>query len=276
MLGDDLIFPQTISPKMTRCETDQHPRPRTDESDDEEEAIGQQDLWSTVVPKLESQPVSPAASAPGLWGGYCAYTATTGPPAPPRRTGLETPAAERADPFDICATPGRKTPGGSRTPGGAKTPRRRIYGGMNLLPLTPQRTNEDDNFMSAIDKKLQLERQIEEEFPDAVITQIYNYLSLGYPAVACMFDGELAKISRVPVEDLRKDDEHVDAKGYVGAPEGDGVGAGGRGDGVRSIEEGGCRRWEALRLYVREWARQSPGFVKSGEDEGWKRKGWVR
>lgn len=249
MLGDDLIFPQTLSPKMTRCETDQHPRPRTAESDDEgdEEEIGQQALWSTTVQRVKVSPTPSQGSGAGLWGGFCNLNDSQ--PNTPKRTGLMTPAVERDNPFETT-TPGRKTPGGS------KTPRRRMYG-MNLLPLTPQRTNEED-MLSSVDRKLQLERQIDEEFGDAVVTQIYNYLSLGYPSLAWGFDEELSKISRISVEELRKDDERMDAKGYVGVPEGEGVGLG----------EGGCRRWEALRLYVREWARQSPGFVDDAAGTG--------
>ena len=49
MLGNDLVFPYTISPKMTRCDTDHPPRPRTDDSDEEEEEEGDEDLWSTTV-----------------------------------------------------------------------------------------------------------------------------------------------------------------------------------------------------------------------------------
>ena len=140
-------------------------------------------------------------------------------------------------------TPGR----GQRTPG-----RRKLH----LRGLTSI-TNGEDVFTSAIDKKLTLERQIEEDFPDRVITQIYNYLSLGYPSLAWAFDEELAKISRIAIDELRKDDEQMDAKGYVGVPEGNGY------EEV-DVVGGKCRRWEALRLYVREWARQAPGFVAEG------------
>ncbi len=81
-----------------------------------------------------------------------------------------------------------------------------------------------------------------------------------------MFDEELSKISRIPLEELRRDDHHVDAKGYVGAPEGDGWG--------ETEVIGRCKRWEALRLYVREWARQSPNFADErkkplGATEDW-------
>jgi hypothetical protein len=121
-------------------------------------------------------------------------------------------------------------------------------------------------FTSTIDKKLQLESRIEDEFPNRVITQIYNYLSLGYPSLAHMFDDELSKISRIPIDELRKDDNNIDAKGYIGVPEGDGH------DETEVV--GKCKRWEALRLYVREWARQSPNFADDrtrpvGANEDW-------
>lgn len=254
MLGDDLIFPQTISPKMTRCETDQHPRPRSADSGDEEEEIGQQDLWTTTTTKVKVE----TSSAGGLWGGHC--NGNDSRPGTPRNLGLQTPSVERDNPFGTT-TPGRKTPGN-------RTPRLRVYGTMGFLPLTPPRSGDsDDAFTSGIDKKLRIERQIEDEFPDRVITQVYNYLSLGYPSLAWGFDAELSKISRIPVEELRKDDNNVDAKGYVGAPEGDGVPE-------EAVTKGGCRRWEALRLYVREWARQSPNFIEDIDGIGRRAEQW--
>ena len=254
MLGGDMVFPYTISPKMTRCDTDQAPRPRSNDSDDEEEEEGDQNLWSTRV-KVQKD------ATDGLWGGMCqrgGSGAVSSRPVTPTRSGIQTPAVERTNPFEPT-TPGK----GQRTPG------RRAK--MNMLALTPTTStmaNGEDLFTSTIDKKLMLERQIEEEFPDRVVTQIYNYLSLGYPSLAWAFDEELAKISRIPVADLRKDDEQTDAKGYVGVPEGTGC------EEV-DVVGGKCRRWEALRLYVREWARQSPGFMTEGERlKGGRMEGW--
>lgn len=93
-------------------------------------------------------------------------------------------------------------------------------------------------------------KSLEDEFHDGFITQIYNYLSLGYPCLARYYDYELSKISGITVEDLRRDDLHTDARGYVVAPESDTAVA--------------CTRWRALRLYIREWARQQPSMA---EDE---------
>lgn len=93
-------------------------------------------------------------------------------------------------------------------------------------------------------------KTLEDEFHDGFVTQIYNYLSLGYPSVARYYDYELSRISGITVEELRRDDQHTDAKGYVVAPENNLAVA--------------CMRWKALRLYIREWARQQPTMA---EDE---------
>lgn len=93
---------------------------------------------------------------------------------------------------------------------------------------------------------------MEDEFHDGFITQIYNYLSLGYPCIARYYDYELSKISGITVQDLRRDDLHTDARGYVVAMESD--------------PNTACTRWRALRRYIREWARQQPSMAE--EDTG--------
>lgn len=248
MQGDEIKFPFSLSPRMTRCDTDQMPRPRRANSEDEEEHdIGVPGMWSAHI-----SPVKQDAAA-GLWGGMCQKGDGPTRPTTPLRSGLQTPAYERADPF------------GSRTPGqGAKTPRKpgggALWGSNAFMPLTPPRSRNEksnDGFTAALDQKLLLERQIDDEFHPRVITQIYNYLSLGYPPIARPFDEELSKISRIPIAELRKGDRSASGsmKGHVGVPEGEGD--------AEEDDDGrvkGCRRWDALKLYVREWARQSPLF----------------
>ncbi|KAJ5684853.1 uncharacterized protein N7477_001198 [Penicillium maclennaniae] len=95
-------------------------------------------------------------------------------------------------------------------------------------------------------------KSLEDEFHDGFVTQIYNYLSLGYPCIARYYDYELSKISGFTVQDLRRDDLHTDARGYVVAMESDANTA--------------CTRWRALRRYIREWARQQPSLRE--EDTG--------
>ncbi|KAK5951005.1 hypothetical protein OHC33_008077 [Knufia fluminis] len=248
MQGNEIKFPFSISPKMTRCDPDQAPRPRRANSEEEEEHdIGLEGMWSVHVSPTQHD--APA----GLWGGLCQQDeAGLTRPATPMRSGLQTPAFEVGNPFE------------SRTPGrGHKTPRRvQAFAGSAFLPLTPPRSKQEkthDSFTAALDQKLGIERQIDEEFSPRVITQIYNYLSLGYPPLARPFDEELSKISRISIVEMRKDDRSASGtmKGHVGAPETEGD--------AHEDEDGrvrGCRRWEALRLYVREWARQSPGFAE--------------
>ncbi|KIV89733.1 hypothetical protein PV10_07113 [Exophiala mesophila] len=243
MLGSDIVFPYTISPKMTRCDPDQAPRPRSQNSDDEASSPVSPHLWSAEKKRGNNAGV-------GLWMGLCQGTQSqTSSSKDGLRSGIQTPVVEKSNPFEV-ATPGR----GNQTPGRQTPSRKRFFGGLHMVPLTPPRSQDGgDMFTDTIDRKLMLEKQIDDEFSNSVITQIYNYLSLGYPTLARMFDEELSKISRISVEELRKDDANMDAKGYVGAPEGNGA--------DESEVIGKCKRWEALKLYVKEWARQSPNFA---------------
>ena len=75
---------------------------------------------------------------------------------------------------------------------------------MSLMPPTPPSSHAD---FACIDEKLAAEVAIEEDFGDDFITQVYNYLSLGYPSIARMFDEELSTISKIPVSELRQDDQ---------------------------------------------------------------------
>ncbi|CAG8961844.1 hypothetical protein HYFRA_00014020 [Hymenoscyphus fraxineus] len=98
--------------------------------------------------------------------------------------------------------------------------------------------------------KAKAEEAIRTEFNDNFVTQVYNYLSLGYPSLARPYDNELARIAHVAPEDLRKDDGLQDAKGHIGLM--DAPGAGGKGE--------KCARWEALKIYILEWGRQHPNM----------------
>ncbi|KAI9702112.1 MAG: hypothetical protein M1836_001456 [Candelina mexicana] len=91
------------------------------------------------------------------------------------------------------------------------------------------------------------------EFSDSFVTQVYNYLSLGYPSLARRYDVELSKITRIPITELSCDDKLADAKGFIGLGEGYGAG-------IEEVEgeSGKCARWQALKKYVWEWARQCP------------------
>jgi hypothetical protein len=126
--------------------------------------------------------------------------------------------------------------------------------------------------LAGIDERLQAEvakakaeEALLEEFDDIFVTQVYNYLSLGYPALARNFDEELARISRISEEDLRVDDNKKNVKGHIGIV--DGVSSQEttpekrkRANGNGNSQEGYCARWKALRIYILEWARQHPSM----------------
>jgi hypothetical protein len=93
----------------------------------------------------------------------------------------------------------------------------------------------------------------DQEFNDNFVTQIYDYLSLGYPSVARYYDYEISKVSGISVAALRADDLKTDAKGHVGVHD----------ITARSAVDGVCTRWTALRLYIKEWARQHPRMFET-------------
>lgn len=244
MLGDDLVFPMSVSPKMTRCDVDQIPVPRTYEDEGDEDSTGEQKLWCANI-GLQKDPEA------GLWMGFCQKRdCDDQSPPTPMRSGLMTPALS-----------GDQAEGSLETKN-ARGCDKQIQNSL-LLPPTPS-SPQNDPFTASIDDKLNqqlsIEQKIEKEFHHGFISQIYNYLSLGYPSLAHQFDHELSKISRIPVEELRKDDDLADAKGYVGAPEGEGLDE-------DSAKEGKCVRWTALRIYIHEWARQQPGMADRTPNE---------
>jgi hypothetical protein len=71
------------------------------------------------------------------------------------------------------------------------------------------------------------------------------------------FDDELSRISYIPVSDLRQDDHLAESKGYIR------LGADGNLTDAKITEES-CMRWRALRVYIREWAKQHPNMAGDG------------
>ncbi|KAF2636101.1 hypothetical protein P280DRAFT_410197 [Massarina eburnea CBS 473.64] len=127
-----------------------------------------------------------------------------------------------------------------------------------LLPPTPPASYAD---FACIDEKLAVERTIDEEFGDNFVTQVYNYLSLGYPSMAQPFDAELSKISNISTVELRQDDHLAETRGYIR------LGADGNLTDEEITEES-CMRWRALRIYIREWAKQKPGMANDNPAGG--------
>jgi hypothetical protein len=247
MLGKNIKFPRCESPEPARFDPTQGcDAVRTamcylsEQSKAAED--GKESLWcgkgngkqTSTTPSLWSTANSRASSTHGLWGGMCVNGGDKSPRGP---TGILTPMHEKANPMSPCPSPAMS---------------------MSLLPPTPPASSTD---LGNIDEKLALEQTIEEEFGDDFVTQVYNYLSLGYPSMAQPFDPELSKISGIPVSELRQDDHLAKSRGYIRL---------GKDGNLKEAEitEETCTRWRALRVYIQEWARQHPKMSDEPPVEG--------
>lgn len=275
MLGEDLVFRRCPSPKQTKLEPDH--------------------LWDVETGTTIDDHHRDPTEQNGLWRGYCYTNDSSENLAPAERPAMITtplPTSPPKDPFALDFG-GMTVPVGRSeylTPLGGAT----RAGTISVPPasggLVPEHRTKSHALkglhmlqnLQSLDEKLKKEKvtadrdeKIAAEFDDHFVTQVYNYLSLGYPATARQYDLELGKISRIPVEELERDDEAtmVDlwggADGVDGATDDDTVGpkkkisATGHimldseaKDGV--MEEDRCPRWKALKLYIYEWARQHP------------------
>ena len=216
MLGSDLTFRMCPSPKATKFESDQ---------------------------PIDVQP-NRHPDGGGLWGGYC-VAEESGEYLSPSIKGpmlIQTPLTEREDPFSSAFS--------NSMDGVAKSsPAKREDSGLRMLAGI-------DETLKAEVAKSKAQEVLLAEFDDSFVTQVYNYLSLGYPTLARPYDAELARISRIPEAELRVDDAKTDAKGYIGI----GTGAGKTGHAVGADYGGYCARWKALRVYILEWALQHPSM----------------
>jgi hypothetical protein len=248
MLGEDIKFPRCNSPEPSRFDPTQGcdaVRTAMCYLSEQSKAASEkgESLWcgkgngrqTSTAPSLWSTANSRASSTQGLWGGFCVNGGDKSPRGP---SGLLTPHNEKPNPMSPHPTPSA-----------------------SLLPPTPPASSYGTTFgaadFSGIDEKLAVEQSIEEEFGDDFVTQVYNYLSLGYPSMARPFDEELSKISNISISDLRQDDHLASTRGYIRLGK----------DGNLTdseITEETCMRWRALRVYIQEWARQHPNMA---EDE---------
>ncbi|KAI0472261.1 hypothetical protein F4859DRAFT_504920 [Xylaria cf. heliscus] len=253
MLGADLTFRTCPSPQYTRMEPNQ-PYSQFD--------------------RLEKNQRD-SSGATGLWRGYCSSKANK-PDAPALHPPdlLRTPGLSwsSADPFASAF-------GSSMNGSSAQSPTWAL--GRDQTSLHKQTLSELDERILREKGRKEREEVIIAEFDDAFVTQVYNYLSLGYAATARAFDDELSKISGICVEELRKDDNVKFGKGFMLEME---IGSNYSSSDSSSIDssedermilpsdyDNGRRsrhkppRWKALKLYVREWARQHPSL--NGDDD---------
>lgn len=224
MLGSDIVIPRSASPEGTICE---HSSTDVASRDVHDVCTGCGDLWYAPPPQGSGK-------GAGLWMGTC------------------------------CKNEGQDREIHGLLPG-IVTPMPRVdEAGISMgLSPSPSHTHLDrlaaspGNHSSRKPASPNLQKVIDSEFHDGFVTQIYNYLSLGYPCLARSYDYELSRISGISVEDLRRDDLKTDARGYVVAP------------GTDNLADA-CARWKALRLYIQEWARQEPGMAEEETNlEGW-------
>lgn len=293
MLGQDLKFRMCPSPKHTKLEPDH--------------------LWDLEKGGTVEEYNRDPTEQHGLWRGYC-YTNNTSEKIAhaDRPVMITTPLPltdSSKDPFarDFGATAPvqlseEATPEAPSTRAGThplpllQAEQPKPANGNAHVPQRPHHRTRSSvakglhmlHNLQNLDEKLKkekaaadLEEKIAAEFDDKFVTQVYNYLSLGYPATARMFDKELSKISRITVEELERDDVAImedlwgtdengtfhTAAGDVGKPRvranGQKIKATGHimldseeRDNVK--EEDRCPRWKALKLYIFEWARQHP------------------
>ncbi|PQE03233.1 AMP deaminase protein [Rutstroemia sp. NJR-2017a BBW] len=179
----------------------------------------------------------------GLWGGYCIAEEVgeyLSPSIVKRPELIQTPYHERDDPFSSAFSNGVSN-------GNENDARPR---------LNKIRSPEE-------------EEALLREFNDTFVTQVYNYLSLGYPSLARQYDEELARISRIPEEELRIDDKEQNVKGHIGLVSVDGGLEQKEGRSIKGERsEGGYgMRWKALRTYILDWARQHPSMSNGAADQ---------
>lgn len=273
MLGGDLRFPRCRSPSPARFDVTQGSTALrnqmcylTEHAESQEKEDDEPHLWSSpkAAPKPHFTSIktpkatqgSPSQEKKGLWGGFCAQDGEHFPgslsPPPGAVSGLMTPRFEQeGNPFEKAFN---KEPSISEGVG--------PEGPIIKTPPVPMGQGPSNTDLSSINNVLVTERDLDEtmhnDYPDSFITQVYNYLSLGYPSLARPFDAELSKISRFPIADLRQDDAKArqQPRGYIRlGPDFEGGGG--------EVSEATCMRWQALKVYVREWARQEKNMVKT-------------
>ncbi|KAK3936600.1 hypothetical protein QBC46DRAFT_269319 [Diplogelasinospora grovesii] len=272
MLGKDLTFRMCPSPKQTKLEPDH--------------------LWDVETGTTVEEPNRDPTGQHGLWRGYCWTDNSTEKLAPVERPAMIStpyPPATPRDPFahdfGLHSAPvmlsEEPTPTDSVTRAGTVPavqthslhPEHRVRNqeprGLHMLQGLEERLKKEK-------AAAELEEKIAAEFDDRFITQVYNYLSLGYPALARQYDEELSKISRIGLDELEKDDDAI-MEAQWGKEHGE-ADTNGVTDGMSSPkkfkatghimldseekddtkEEDRCPRWKALKLYIYEWARQHP------------------
>ncbi|KFA66709.1 hypothetical protein S40285_04974 [Stachybotrys chlorohalonatus IBT 40285] len=237
MLGKDLTFRRCPSPKFTKLEPEHalyqyHIEERT------RDVSGQFGLWRGYCFKSDSTEgfvVPSHLQAPAM-------LATPLPPATPHESYFPhfDSQAISEEPISVF------TPSDS---GDSNSTMSTEHRSKNGEPRGVQMLHGLEDRLRREKVRAERDEKIAQEFDDAFVSQVYNYLSLGYPATARAYDEELCKISHVELDELQRDDEKQLAKGYIVEP-----------DAQQTANLESCPRWRALRTYIMEWARQHPNL----------------
>ena len=238
MLGGNINFPRCPSPEHAVFSVRDGLKILETKTKEEEEG-----LWDSHHPKdsaMEEPAMNLGRNTSGLWGGCCTepdikvVTAASGLATPNR-----TPDREASDPFLSC--PGLSSHSATHRGNIPITP-----------PLSASLSHEDVEYI------------LDNEFPDSYVTHVYNYISLGFPALARRFDQHLSEDTGMSVAELREDDKLAQPMGYLRLgdeePSQQHVG----------VSERQCKRWVALRMYIRQWGIEhivNNGKIRSTSDD---------
>lgn len=246
MLGKDLVFRRCPSPKQTKLEPD-HPFAERHAEEKYRDLSGEKGLWRGYCFRSESNDaylVPADLHAPPM-------LRTPKPPATPGNASHISSPSFTDEPAAINGANGLFNGQANGQTNGTKEHRTRAGNpkGLHMLHGIDERLQQEK-------AHAELEEKIAQEFDDSFVTQVYNYLSLGYPAMARAFDEELSHISLMSIDDLERDDDQQLAKGHLVEAD----------DGTPRDKR--CPRWRALRTYIKEWARQHPN-LDSMDPVGW-------
>ncbi|TQS38370.1 hypothetical protein Golomagni_01125 [Golovinomyces magnicellulatus] len=231
MLGAGLKFRICPSPKVTKFESDQ---------------------------KINMK-VNRCENGGGLWGGFCVAEE---PGEYISQSVMEPSFIHTPSPRENFSDPFMKE-------FGADLPRMVENQASSLIGLGAEvgsvnETSKRPDFDALKSQKVESALQ---EFDDHFVTQVYNYLSLGYPSLAWQFDEELSRISKIPLEELKQDDQ-IRTQGHIGlrvtSPKGEKISIGTNYADSQKIDESQkCSRWRALKIYILEWGRQHPSLSQT-------------
>lgn len=231
MLGDDLVFPQSLSPEATICESGSVRDCATDSRHRVRNDFG---LWCTKPGHVQDDATT------GLWKGTCCNY-------------KHTQQSKRSLP---CVTDNSRHSNNNECQSKVCSDEQ------------DQDQSTSNSYHLALDVGELSRHDIDNEHHDCCfgvddnfVTQIYNYLSLGYPCVARYYDHELSRVSGIPVKELRRSDTSALARGYLQVNE-DGSANG------PAVRQAGAR-WVALRLYIHAWASSQPDFDNDNDHDAW-------